>query len=96
MFFLQLRMWFLLTVLFAIVYAIVVMIGTALGMQNFYMYLFIAFAMMAVQYFLGPKIVEWTMGVRYVRREDYPELYAAVEEQSVRAGIPMPRVYVIP
>lgn len=94
MFFLKLRMWLLITALFAICYAIVVMVGSALGIANFYFYLFISLAMMFIQYMIGPKIVEWTMRVKYVKREDYPRLYQMVESLAVRANIPMPKVAV--
>jgi len=87
-------MWILLTLLFSIIYALVVMIGTAAGMNDFTVYFVIAFAMMLVQYLIGPKMVEWTMGVRYVRREEYPDIYGMVEDQAMRANIPMPRVAV--
>lgn len=92
MFLLKLRMWMLVMVLFSIVYAIVVMLGTAMGVGNFYFYLIFAFGMMLIQYMIGPKIIEWTMRIRYVRREDDPSLYAIVEDQAARARIPMPRV----
>lgn len=92
MFFLKLRMWLLVTILFAICYAIVVMIGSALGLANFYFYLFVSLAMMLIQYMLGPKIVEWTMRVKYVKRQDYPQLYQMVESLAIRANIPMPKV----
>lgn len=94
MFFLQLRMWLLLAVLFAIVYAVVTMIGTAMGVENFYVYLAISFVFMFVQYLIGPKMVEWSMRVRYVKREEYPGLYAMVEEQAQKAHIKTPRVCV--
>lgn len=92
MFSLQLRMFLLLSVLFAIVYAIVVMIGTAMGMTGFYFYLGISLAMMFIQYLIGPKIVEWSMQVRYLKKEENPQLYAIVEDQARRANIPMPKV----
>jgi len=85
-------MFLLLGVLFAIVYAIVVMIGTAMGMTGFYFYLGISLVMMFIQYLIGPKIVEWSMRVRYLKREDNPQLYAIVEDQARRANIPMPKV----
>ncbi|MBF0478578.1 MAG: M48 family metalloprotease [Candidatus Omnitrophica bacterium] len=94
MFSLQTRMMMLLGVLFAIVYAIVVMVGTSMGVTNFYFYLVISVGIMLVQYMIGPKMVEWTMGVRYIQREDFPELFAMVEDQATRAGIPIPRVCV--
>ncbi|MDD5165846.1 MAG: zinc metalloprotease HtpX [Candidatus Omnitrophica bacterium] len=92
MFFLQLRMWILMTILFAIVYAVVVMIGTYLGISNFYFYLIISLVIMFIQYMIGPKIVEWTMRVKYIKREENPRLYQMVESLSHRANMPMPRV----
>ena len=94
MFFLKLRMWLLVGVLFAIVYAVIAMISASLGISNFYFYLVLSFAMMFIQYMIGPKIVEWTMRVRYVKREEYPRLYQMVESLSMRAQIPMPRICV--
>lgn len=92
MFFLQIRLWLLIGILFGIVYAAAVMIGTYLGLGNFYFYLAISLGMMFLQYFIGPKIVEWSMRVRYVKREDYSRLFAMVEDLSMRAGIPVPRI----
>ncbi len=92
MFALQMKMWLLLTALFAIIYAVVVAVGTMLGVTNFYVYLFISFAMMFIQYLIGPKIVEWTMQIKYVKREDYPELYRMVEDLAQRANIPIPKI----
>lgn len=94
MFSLQLRMTLLLAALFAIVYAIIVMVGTAMGVTNFYFYLVLSLGMMLVQYMIGPKIVEWTMRVKYVKREEAPALFAMVEQQAMAADIPMPRVCV--
>ncbi len=92
MFFLQLRMWLLTTILFAIVYAVVVMIGTQMGVGSFWVYLLISLAMMLAQYLLGPKIVEWSMGVKYIKKEENPRLYAMVEGLAVKANIPLPRI----
>jgi len=41
---------------------------------------------------LGPKIVEWTMRVKYIGRHDNPRLFQMVESLSNRANIPMPRI----
>ena len=92
MLFLQLRMWFLVVILFSIIYGVIVMIGAYLGIANFYFYLLISLAMMFIQYMIGPKIVEWTMRVKYVKREEYPRLFQMVESIAMRANIPMPRV----
>ncbi|MGE0269510.1 MAG: zinc metalloprotease HtpX [Candidatus Omnitrophota bacterium] len=94
MFALQLRMYLLLGALFAILYAIAVMVGTSMGVGSFEVYFIFSLVLMFIQFMIGPKIVEWTMKVRYVKREDYPELYAMVEDQARRAKIPMPKVCV--
>ena len=92
MFSLQMRMMLLLAALFGIIYAVVVMIGSAMGVTSFYSYLLIALFFMFIQYMIGPKVVEWSMRVRYVKREDNPRLFAMVEDLARRANIPMPRI----
>lgn len=91
---LKLRMWLLVAALFAIIYAVIVMIGSYFGIANFYFYLGISLVMMFIQYMIGPKIVEWTMRVKYVKREEYPRLYQMVEGLAMRAQIPVPRICV--
>ena len=92
MFSLQTRMFLLLTALFAIIYAGIVMVGTAMGVGNFHFYLGISILMMVGQYMIGPKIVEWSMRVKYVTRKDYPMLYSTIEEMTRKANMPMPRI----
>ena len=96
MFFLQLRMWLLMAILFAIVYAIVAMVASVMGVSNFYFYLLFSFVLMFIQYLIGPKMVEWSMRVRYIKREDNPKIYGMVEDLARRANLPMPRVCVSP
>ena len=96
MFFLQLRMWLLMAVLFAIVYAIVAMVASSMGVSNFYFYLSFSFVLMFIQYLIGPKMVEWSMRVRYIKREDNSRLYAMVEDLARRASLPMPRICISP
>jgi heat shock protein HtpX len=96
MFSLNLRMYLLLGVLFAIVYAIISMIGAAMGVTNFYFYIGLSVVLMVVQYWIGPWMVEWSMGVKYVTKGEYPRLHEMVEELARKAGIPKPRVAVAP
>lgn len=96
MFPLQMRMYLLLGALFAIIYATIVMIGTAMGVNDFYFYLIISLGMMWIQYMIGPKMIEWTMQLKYIKREENPRLWEMVESQAKRAGIPMPKVCVSP
>jgi heat shock protein HtpX len=90
---LQLRMWLLVTLLFGVIYALIVVIGRSfLHVGDFSFYLVISLVMMLIQYMLGPKIVEWSMHVKYIKREENPRLFQMVESLSVRANIPMPRI----
>jgi len=90
---LQLRMWLLVTLLFGIIYALVVVGGSSfLQVTDFSFYLIISLVMMLIQYLLGPKTVEWSMRVKYIKREENPRLFQMVESLSMRANIPMPRI----
>ncbi len=89
---LRLRMWLLLIILFAILYMVATLIGVTMGITNFYFYLFLSLLFISIQYMIGPKIVEWTMRVRYIKREQSPYLYSMVEDLAKDAGIPMPKV----
>lgn len=89
---LHIRMWLLLSVLFALVYAVVVMVGKAMGVVDFYVYLLISLVMMVLQYLIGPKIVEWSMHVKYPSRSEYPRLFQMVENLAHKAGIPVPKI----
>jgi len=93
MFFLRLRMWMLVTVLFAILYAIVVVVGRVVFQSGGFMfYLFVSLAMMFLQYLISPRIVEWSMRVKYVNRQQYPRLFQMIEVLAAKAGIPTPRI----
>jgi len=92
MFSLQMRLWLMMTVLFGIIYAVIVVIGRYMGFGDFYFYLGISIGIMFLQYLIGPKIVEWSMGVRYVTREQQPKLFQIVEGQARLAKIPTPKI----
>lgn len=89
---LKIRMYLLIGVLFAVVYAVISMISYSLGVGNFYFYLVLSLVMMLIQYMLGPKIVEWSMKVKYVKENEYPELHRMIKELALSANIPTPRI----
>jgi heat shock protein HtpX len=90
---LQLRMWLLLTALFGLIYAVMVVIGTQFfHVTGFGFYLALSLGMMLIQYLIGPKIVEWSMRIKYIQRQENPKLFHMVEEMAQRAGIPVPRI----
>ncbi|BCW94200.1 MAG: protease HtpX [Thermoanaerobaculum sp.] len=72
-------------------------IGDALGgRQGLILALGIAGLMNFVGYFFSDKIALAMHHAQPVDEREAPELYAVVAELSQRAGIPMPRLYVIP
>ncbi len=89
---LQLRMYLLLGLMFSILYALIVMIAGSAGIGNFMFYGILASFMLFIQYLIGPKMVEWSMRVRYVSKEEEPELHQMVSELAKRAGIKKPRI----
>jgi heat shock protein HtpX len=85
-------MYLLLAVLFGIVYMIVTIIGINMGITNFNFYLIFSLILMFIQYLVGPKLVEMSMRVKYVDRNQYPRLFQMVEELASKAKIPTPRI----
>lgn len=89
---LKIRMYLLTAILFAIIYAIISAISYSLGISNFYFYLVLSLVIMFIQYMLGPKLVEWSMRVRYIGENEHPELHQMVRELAGRAKLPVPRI----
>lgn len=89
---LRLRLYLLLTVMFGIVYAMIVMIANMMGISGFIFYAVIAGGITLVQYMMGPKMVEWSMKVKYVSETEAPELHNMVGELAQKAGIRKPRI----
>jgi len=88
---LQLRLYLLVGLMFAILYGIIVGIGYLLGYSSFTFYIFIigfALALILIQYVIGPKTVEWSMHIRYVNENEYPKLHRMIEDLADQAGLP--------
>ncbi len=88
----QIVMTLLTMLMFSFVYAVVAAIAAFMGIEGFLFYGVLAFVIMFVQYMIGPKMVEWTMGVRYVSEKDAPKLHQMVAELAEKAGIKKPKV----
>jgi len=89
---LRIRMGLCVVLLFAVIYALLIVIATFTGAGTPIIYALLAFVMVGIQFFIGPKIVERSMRVRYVSEQEQPELHRMVTELAMKAGIPKPRV----
>jgi heat shock protein HtpX len=71
-------------------------VGSMFGRNGFYFSLGFAVLMNFVGYWFSDKIALAMSGAKEVSRDEAPNLHAMIEELSTRAGLPKPRVYVIP
>jgi heat shock protein HtpX len=83
--------------LLAVLTAMLVLIGGAIGGQQGMVIAFvIALAMNFFSYWFSDKIVLAAYGAKPIDEAEAPRLYAIVHRLATRAGIPMPRVYLMP
>src|SRR5438876_5221034 len=83
--------------LLAVLTAMLVLIGGAIGgRQGMLIAFVIALLMNFFSYWFSDKMVLAAYGARPIEEAAAPRLYAIVHRLATRAGIPMPRVYLIP
>lgn len=90
------RTWFLMALFF------VVIIGLGYFISYYYnspiiLYIAVIFSLVMniASYWWSDKIVLAMNGAREVKHAEYPDLYHIVENLSITAGLPMPRVFII-
>ena len=90
------KTWILMTMFFLVV------IGLGWFFSYYYqnpniLYIFVLFSigMNVVSYWYSDKVVIKLSGAKLARREEYFDLYTIVENLSITAGLPMPKVYVV-
>jgi heat shock protein HtpX len=84
-------------ILLALLTALLVLLGGAVGgRQGMLVAFFIALVMNFVSYWWSDKIVLRMYGAQEISEAQAPGLYAMVHRLASKAGIPMPRVYLIP
>lgn len=85
------------TLLLGLLTALILVIGEYLGGQNgLVIALLMAAVMNFVSYFYSDKIALAVYSAKPVTREELPRVYTLVERLTQKAGLPMPKVYVIP
>lgn len=84
----------------AVFFAVVILLG---WFFSFYyndpniLYFFVGFSILMnfFSYWYSDKIVLTLAGAKEAKREEYFDLYISVENLSITAGLPMPKVYVV-
>ncbi len=89
---LRIRMYILTFLMFAILYGVIVAVGSLLGAGNALFYLVAAVVVVGLQYLISPAIVGLTMRIRWVTEAEEPKLHALVADLAARAGLPKPKV----
>jgi len=85
------------TLLLGLLTALILIIGDYLGGQNgLVIALVMAGVMNFVSYFFSDKIALAMYSAKPVTREELPRVYSLVDRLTQKAGLPMPKVYVIP
>ncbi len=85
------------TLLLSLLTVLMVLMGGALGGQSGMVFAFLmAAGMNFFSYWYSDKIVLRMYGAREVGPNDAPAFYGMVERLAIKAGLPMPRVYIIP
>jgi heat shock protein HtpX len=85
------------TILLAVMTALIVWIGQIFGgRQGMIIALFLAAGMNFFSYWYSDKIVLRMYRAQEISSQQAAEIYGIVQELSRRAGLPMPKVYVIP
>jgi heat shock protein HtpX len=88
----RLRTWLLIAALSGLLIAI----GFLLGGGYIYVFLVVAIVMNLFGYLFSDKIALASSRAQPISQAQAPELYADVRELTQRAGLPMPRIYLIP
>ena len=85
------------TFLLSLLTVLMVLMGSAIGGQGgMFIAFFMALAMNFFSYWFSDKIVLKMYGAREIGENDYPAYYGMVRRLALQAGLPMPKVYIIP
>jgi heat shock protein HtpX len=85
------------TLLLSLLTVLMVLMGNVIGGQSGMVIAFlIALGMNFFSYWYSDKIVLKMYGAKEIGENDNPAFYSMIRRLAIRAGLPMPRVYIIP
>src|SRR3989344_1565964 len=90
------KTWFLITGFLVFVIAVGWLFSQALQSDAIlYIAVFLSIAMSFSSYWFSDKIVLSMARAKLIEKSDNPELYRIVENLSITAGLPVPKIYII-
>ena len=85
------------TLLLSLLTVLMVLMGSAIGGKSgMLMAFFLAAAMNFFSYWFSDKIVLKMYGAQEIGEHDHPAFFGMIRRLALQAGLPMPKVYVIP
>ena len=89
---LKLRMILTSVLMFTIVYFMIMLVGSYLGIRSMYLYLGASLLIIFLQYWFGPSLVKRSMNVRPLSEGEAPQIHQMVAELAQAAGVPKPEI----
>lgn len=92
------KTWIIMILFVVFITTIIYVFSRALGVGSLSMVgvAFIISGLMSIgSFYYSDKLVITTSGAKLIKKSDYPKYYRTVENLSIAAGIPMPKVYII-
>jgi len=85
------------TLLLSLLTVLMVLMGSAIGGKSGMIFAFVmAVGMNFFSYWFSDKIVLRMYGAQEIGEQDHPAFYGMVRRLALQAGLPMPKVYIIP
>jgi len=94
----QLRIMLTSVLVFGLVAAIIGFILFSAGIAgsgSIVFWLAVSLVMVGVQWWMGPIVIRWASGAKELKRENAPELFDIVHGLTSKAGLPMPKIYLV-
>lgn len=92
------KSWILMTLFIVIIAVLGAFLSYFTQDEGGFLMIALIFGMISIftSYFAGDKMVLASVGAKEITAQEDPELFQMVENLSITAGIPMPKVYLIP
>ncbi|MCD6371790.1 MAG: M48 family metalloprotease [Candidatus Aenigmarchaeota archaeon] len=80
--------------LFALLFGLLALIGYFFNISD-YVIVFSAIALVLFQWYMAPRLIELTMNMRYLNKNEYPEIWKNVKEICKKTKTPIPRIAIL-